>query len=344
MPDTFPYHPPRVKKLIKLILPWLLCVAIFAYIFSKTPPRELWASLQHASLALLASYTVLYFFFAHTLDCLTIKHFISRFATPIAHKESWIVRGVSYLFMIFNYYAAQGAFAIYFKKTHKAPIAKTLGTLAFINSMDLMLIVTYAAIAVWFAPASSFQNQLKTTVMTVSLVVYTVYFLFVLFWKKAESPFIVKHKKWRFIRWLLDHDIFMVFREAKLRDFMTLVVYRLVFTFIAISVFNLSLFVFNARIAWNDLYLYLPFIFLIGSLPITPAGLGTSQFLVIELFQNRVYGDLITNQIMTPQSLLLTASLVWIVANQILKVVFGSVCLQVSSKKLFTDVPLTPDP
>lgn len=336
MASTFPYRSPRVKKILKIILPWILCAAIFAYIFSKTPPRELWQSLQYANVPLLALYAVIYFFIAHSTDCWALKHFISRFAAPVTHRESWIARGVSYLVMILNYQIAQGAFVIYFKKTHNIPAAKTLGTLAFINLLDIVLIASYAGVAMLFATSAPVSAEFRASLLTLLTVIYLVYALFVLFWKNTNSRFISKHKRFRPVRWLLDHDMFLIFREATLKDFIVLIGYRLILTFIAMGAFNFALFPFDAKIDWGTLYTYNPVVLLIGCLPITPAGLGTVQVLLITFFKDHIQSPLITSGTVSPETLLLTTSLVWMALNQALKALFGSVCLSLSPKKMFT--------
>lgn len=324
-----------MKKLLKTLLPWLVCLAIFYYLFTQIPPQEIFPSLKFLSVPLFIAVAVLYFFAVHIIDCLTIKHFISRFAATITHKESWIVRGVSYLFMVINYHAAQGAFAVYFKKTHNAPIAKTLGTLLFINILDFLLIFTSALLALSYIPVGDTGFDLRKFALKLAPLIYAGYFMWIIFWKNTDSALAKKLKQLRPVRWVLEHNIFHIFREARPGDYFRLLLYRIPIIIIIMGGYNFCLMAFHAFINWEHLYLYNPIVLLITSLPITPAGLGTGQFLTIAFFKNTVTSPLFMEGITTPASLLLASNLLWFLANQILKVLFGVVCLTRTSQDLF---------
>lgn len=280
---------------------------------------------------------VLYFFAIHALDCMAIKHFISRFASKISHSETWFVRGVSYIIMVLNYHAAQGAFALYFKKTHGAPVAKSLGTLAFISITDVLLLFTSALLAFTLGGTSfTFQgHDLKSLTRILVPTLYGLYFLWVLFWKNVDKPYLVRVKKYKLIGWILKHDIFLIFREAKAKDYLVIFLMRLPITIMVIGSYNLAFSAFNAHITWSAIFLFMPVVMFVGTLPITPAGFGTGQFFVIEFFKNRVSSPFIDGGMSTAESLLLASSLIWGLANQLLKLLFGLFSLTKTKVRLF---------
>ena len=325
----------KMQKIMRRLLPLLVAVFIFIYIFSKIHPSEVWLVLKQSNVYLFVFFSAFYFFWVHILDCLTIKHFISRFSAPITHKESWLVRGVTYLIMIINYHAAQGAFAVYFKKTHGASVSKTLGALVFISMADFILVLSSALIALLFTQVEYRGFDVDAYVLGVAPLIYVVYVLFILFWRYVEHPFIQKLSRFKTVSWILKHNVFLIFREARLKDFLYLFLLRVPLIVAVIGGYNLAVHAFYAHISWIKIFLYNPLIMFVSTLPITPAGLGTGQLLTIEFFKNQIHSPLFAAGLSTPASLLLTTSLLWFVANQVIKAVFGAICLFWTSSGLF---------
>jgi len=239
--------------------------------------------------------------------------------------------------MIINYHAAQGAFAIYFKKTHNASIAKSLGTLAFISAMDLILVITCAVIAISITPITYKGLDIRSLVLKLAPLIYLLYFSWILFWKNVDKPFMNKLKRFKVINWLLKHNVFLIFREAKLKDYITIFLYRLPMIIIIIGSYNFAVFTFQAKIDWVSIYLYNPIIMFVTTLPITPAGLGTGQFLTVEFFKNLVDSPIFTSNLAKPASILFASSLLWGLSNQFIKAIFGIICLTRTSKDLFKE-------
>lgn len=325
-------------KFLKKSVPWLICLLVFGYLFYQIPPHELWAAISMTSIPHFIFLALLYFFIIHIIDCITITIFLNRFATPLSFKECWVVRGVSYLMMVLNYHAGQGAFAVYFKKTHGAPFSKSLGTLAFISIMDLLLVFTSALLAIQFKDIHYPAFDIKSFMLACMPVLYLGFILWVLFWKNVEHPIVNRFKKFRAVKWLLEHDLFYVFRETTLKDFLILLACRTPMIIVVIGGLNFAMFAFDTAIDWVSLYLFNPIIMFASTLPITPAGLGTNQFLTIEFFKTELApnADLMNGSV-TPSSLLLAASLLWLIANQVIKAIFGAICLSRTSKDLFVE-------
>lgn len=320
--------------LIKKVLPWLIAIGLFVYLFSKITKNDLITTFKVANLWQFAGYSILYFFIIHALDCLCIQLTISRFAAPIRFKEAWIVRGASYLIMVLNYHAAHGAFAIYLKKTHGAKIAKTLGAMFFITAIDLLLVAGFA-----FA-AALYQHEQSPVV---SWIIGTVPFIFIgfvvwnLFWKFSHSKKMMTLHKYKPVAWVLNHDIFKIFRDVQISDILKLLTIRLPMVFVVIGGYYLGLLSFGVDIKLIDIYIYNPVVMLISTLPLTPSGLGTSQLMVIEFFQNRISSPWIDQGIVTPESILLISSLLWFLANQVIKALFGAFSMSRTNKDLFEE-------
>ncbi len=316
----------RVTQTIKKILPWAIAALIFYWLFSKIDPQQILEATRAADMVWFSFYAVAYFFVIHILDCAAIKHFISRFAAPISHRESWIVRGVTYLIMVVNYHAAQGAFAVYFKKTHGAPLAKSLGTMLFVSLIDLIIVLGCAFVGASLGGATGSLKTLGPILLILVPVSFICFTVWAWFWKNLHLPVLQKLTRFRLYNGLIHHDTFFIFREASRRDYLAALLYRVPINIVSIGAFNLALWAFGTHLSWHTLFLYNPIIIIFGTLPITPAGLGTSQVLFVEFFKDSV-----------PATTLVASSLLWMIANQLIKLVVGAASLAFTSRKLLQE-------
>lgn len=262
---------------------------------------------------------------------------LNRFVTPVTFREMWFVRGVSYIIMILNYHAGQGAFAIYLKKTHQASISKTLGVMAFINIIDLVVIYTCAILAASGTQVTFRNLDIRLTLMSSAPFFYLGLLVWILFWKSTDKDFMKPLKKLRLIKWILDHNIFMIFRDASIVDYIILALIRLPIAIVAIAAYNFAIQAFQAHIDWSDILVINPIIMVLSTIPITPSGFGTGQILTIEFYRNLVSSPLFASGIISRESLLFTSNIVWVLANMILKAIFGAYCLSKTSKTLFLE-------
>lgn len=327
------------RQRLKALLPWIFCALIFYYLFRQVPPQDVATALKLADAPRLLLYGLVYFFIVFLLDGYALKHFIGRFATPVGFRELAIVRGVTYLMMIVNYAAAQGVLAVYLKKTHGAGVAKTLGTLFLMSLADALLVFTSALLALAFSPSLADFHGLNLRVIAFQTVplLYLGFVLWIAFWKNTHRPIIAKLRRFRPVKWLLEHDLFHIFREATLKDYLILFACRAPLLVIIISAFNFALLAFHSFVDWRSIFLYSPIALFITALPITPAGLGTGQFLTIAFFEHLIKSPLIEQNLCTPKNLLFTSSLAWNLINQFYKAIFGLISLSLSSREFLKE-------
>lgn len=326
-----------MAKILKKILPWIFCAGIFTYLFTYVHPKDMAKALVLADLPNFIYYSIVYFVLVLYLDCFALKHFISRFAAAITFRESWLVRGASYLLMILNYGAGQGAYAVYLKKTHGAPLAKTLGTIGFISVADALLVFTSALIASSLVPAMYQGLNLSRLAQVIVPLVYVFYGMWVWFWKNCDHPFLVRGQRFRIIKWFISHDVFFIFREATLKDYLVLFMLRAPLLVIVLAGYRWALLSFQTNVSWQAIFTYNPIIMFISALPLTPAGFGTGQILTIAFFKDLIQGPHIVSGAATAANILLTSSLLWFLANQLLKALFGAYTLTQVSRKLFKE-------
>lgn len=308
-------------------MPWAICFFLFNSLLKQIDFREAYRAFLLSDQWYFLLYSLAYFLLVWILDCFALKHFISRFSTPVTLREIFFVRGATYLLMVVNYPLSQGALAVYLNKTHNAKIAKSLGTVGFIMIADLLLILTSGLVALAFTHVEFGGVNLNQAAFKLVPLLYVGFFLWVWLWKKTDQGILKKWRRFKVLNWLLSHDVFLIFREANFRDYLLLFSWRLPLLVIVLAGYNFALFSFHARLDWTSIFLFNPIIMLASTLPITPAGLGTGQYLTVMFFQKSLHSPLIVSKILKSEQILLASSLVWNIINQIYKFIFGALCL-----------------
>jgi uncharacterized membrane protein YbhN (UPF0104 family) len=172
----------------------------------------------------------------------------------------------------------------------------------------------------------------------VKIVVLIAYGLFVaqlFFWRQWFSKITGIKREFKLVTWVRSKKIFGVFNEVTLGDYARVALMRspihvciVLFLFIGIKAFH-------AYVPLVTVVADVPIAFLIGTIPITPGGLGTTNVAIVELMYTHVSGALISKGIVTAKELILAVTLVWMVTNYTLKSLVGIAWLQKVSKQLF---------
>lgn len=326
-----------MKKTLQKLIPWLIAAVIFYLLFRKIPPANVLATISDSNIPLFIFYAVSYFFAIMLADCVGLRWIISRFSTQVSYMETILMRGATYLLMILNYNLAQGGMAFYLKRTHKAPVFKTLGTIFYMTLIDLTIVLTFAVIASLIEDVTYRGFYLKPFISRFAVIFYALFIIWCIFWRYTNHPIVLFLRRFKPLEWLIRRDLFVTFRESTYKDMiMTFLLRTPIMLFIVVSFF-LWIHAFRSSVPLTDVLLYSPLIMVVGTLPITPAGVGTVQAFCIEFFRHNLTSPLIQQKLYTPEEILLAASLLWAISNVILKVLFGLYCLTKKSRSLFAE-------
>lgn len=316
--------------ILKKILPWVVAGLIFAWLFNKYPPQNIWNSLKSVNILALCLVAMGYFTIMFILDTFSVTKVLKRFG----HKESFVellpARGMTYLIMVVNYAAAQLAFAFYQNRKHGVPISEMLGIFGIIVVIDLTILSTLASISSFFTswPYDVAGMSISSFVRLFTAMIYAGLAVSILFWNGRLG-------KIGFLERLRTKDFFSVLCKAKISDYFSVALYRLpVHVFIMIGMY-FAVKPFRADIPFVAIVSNIPIVFFIGSIPISPGGLGTTNAATVELFKPFITSPLITQGITTAGDLLFSFSLVWMFANYLMKGLTGLICLKFTSKDLF---------
>jgi uncharacterized membrane protein YbhN (UPF0104 family) len=314
-------------KIFQRVLPWLVALGLFAWMFHRIPPAPLLQALERAPLIPFALYSIVYFLIVGALDTWTLQRVITQFEGPIRMGEIWPSRCVSYLFALVNYNAGQAALAGYIKKIKGFSFFKTLGNVFFITVTDLYLIITFAFIASFFVDISLQGSPLTRWIQTAGYVAFAALFLHLAFWHRWFTKLLpVKmHSKMHFAfgDWVRGRHLFSAFHQAKLLDYLKVALYRLPLHLIFIANMWVVVRLFGAAIGWKDVFGTVPIIFLFGALPISPGGLGVSQVATVELLKDKITSPHFATGSMGAEETLFALSLAWLGVNYLIKALVG---------------------
>lgn len=317
--------------LLKKVVPWVVAVLIFVYLFNKYKPSQIYQSLKYVNVLYFFGLAAIYFIFMYLVDCKTVSMILTRFGYPIPTRDVLPGRGVTYLIMTINYPAAQAAFAYYLRRTHKVPIFEGLGVFFFVAFIDLYILMAVAFVGTFFQEAIVRGVDVGSYVRWLVVIGYVGFVLNLLFWRR-----------FKFFRWLRNKKLFHVFKEALVKDYLKTAVYRLPIHVAIIFFLYAAISTFNAHLPFATVMSTIPIVFLIGTIPITPGGLGTTNVAMVELLSPYITSPIIDQGIVTAQEMIFTLTILWMFANYFLKAIFGAAWLMKVSTKLFRPVEEVP--
>ncbi len=328
-----------MKKILhytKKILPWVIAILIFAYLFKQYPLSKVLKAITFVNLWTFGTFALGYFVFIYVIDSLVFTYCFRKYGYEVTFKDIFLARAVTYLIMIINYPASQVAFAYYLNRRYKIPVFQAMGVFFLIIFIDLLWIITLALAGSFFQQQSVVGIDLSHTVQTIAIAAYIFTFIWLAFWRRWPQKILGRSFfKWDFLEKQRARKSFKVFQETSVKDLFLLIAMRIPIHFSIIISMYVVLQTFNVHIPFTKILGNVPIVFFIGTLPITPGGLGTTNAAMVELLHPYVTGSIFTTGQITPQELIFAATLLWVFANYLFKALFGTFTIRRVSKDLF---------
>lgn len=326
----------KILHWTKHLLPWLVALGLFVYLFYKIPPAQVWQGLQFVNPWAFIGFAIFYFLLILALDNESLARVLSRFESPVSFRELLPARCVSYLLSIVNYNAGQAGLALYFKKTRGLSFFKTLGVILFIAVTDLYWVIALAFASSFFIQLQGHGHTVQQWVQRVGYVAMAGLLLHSLFWSGWLERWVPRRIHFGFFDWVRGRHLFQPFHHATFADYVKIALYRLPIHLTIIFSMGMVLHLFQVSIPWMEVIATFPIIFLLGAIPLTPGGLGATQLATVELLKDRISSPLISSGKVGAEELLLAMSLAWVFANYLLKALAGLVFLRATKKKIVT--------
>lgn len=321
-----------LRTFFKKIFPWLMAVLIFAYLFHQYPPRNIYNALKHINILAFFGVAIAYVALMFLLDTFSISRVLALFGHKETVRELLPARGITYLIMIVNYAAGQAAFAFYQYRKHGVPISKMLGIFGIIVIVDLFLLVTLAFITSFFTtwPFDVAGTNIGSFVKIFAISIYAGFTAIVLIMNRCSEISLVRR--------LRKNSLIDLITTTKIISYLKVAIVRLPIHIFIMGGMYVAVSAFGIYIPFLKILANIPIVFFIGSLPITPGGLGTSNAALVELFKPFVSAPAISSGATSAGDLLFSFSLVWLFANYIMKALIGITCIRFISRDLFRPV------
>jgi hypothetical protein len=258
-------HGPPQVKLWQKILPWVITIACFAYLYMRmtgpaaaqglSVPAYLGRTFADVSwgtwLALMAPYSFLFFL----VDSGVVWRVINWFNTRVSYADILPVRGSSYILSILNEQVGKGAMGLYLHRRHGVPGWELGSSMLFIMMCEVFYLSMWATIG-W-----SIAGDTLPEVFGLIPYVFTGIASFLLIFHLVMSGVIAPDAEFRKL------PVFRAFREARWWYYLVIAAMRSPAIIVAIFVYSTALGLFGVDIEFSTMLGYLPVIFFGAATP-----------------------------------------------------------------------------
>lgn len=265
----------RTREVLRLAFVWTVALGLLAYLALTTNLAEVWGAVRAVDPVLLGLVTLVFVVGAYVLDAWCLVVLFRGRAAGLGLRELLRVKGASYLLNVVNYNAATAAIALFLRKRAGVPLLVSVSSLLLLNVVDLAALNVLLSAGLAMNPGGM-DAALRHTLLGVNLSLYAVFAGTLLYWNAGFDLLVLGR--------LRTLGIFSAFREARLTDWGRLLVWRLgllclysVHTVILMRLFDMPV-PFEVVLATN------PIVALVGILPISVSGIGTTQVAMRQLF------------------------------------------------------------
>ena len=264
--------PPSSPSLLRRALPWLAGLAIIALIATRVPVDSFRRSVTEGPHVLLGLVT---FAIACTVLCTdSLATWIGLLAVgirrPIVHVAG--VRGATYFLFLVNYALGQGAFGYYLNRTGVSG-KRSVGATLFLIGTNLATLLVVTTVAWALAPTDPNQTALWYTLI-IGCSGYVLYLVVIALAPKVLTRF----------------EVLAPLFDAGLRGHALAMVGRIPHVAILVLGHWVALRVWGIAVPFSACMTLMPAVVIASVLPISPAGLGTTQAAFVYFFSKYAAG------------------------------------------------------
>jgi len=264
-PVVEPAPAPRRIALWQQALPWAITIVCFGYLYTRLDAaagREgltLFAYLGSVFtkvswlqwLALMVPYSAFFFL----VDSLIVWRVVSWFNTPVRYRDVLPIRGSSYILSIVNEQVGKGAMGLYLNRRYGVPGWEVGSSMIFIMFCEFYYLLGWATIG-WGLR----REDLPGVFDLIPWIAGTAGLFFVVFQLFFRGPL------GRGVA-LRDRPLFKTFREARVSQYLTILLLRSPALLVAVVVYTLALRLFGVEANFVQMLGYLPVIFFGAATP-----------------------------------------------------------------------------
>ena len=263
-PEGAPAQPPKTP-LWKRALPWVITLACFAFLYTRIQGP---AAAQGMSvvgylasvfadvnwlhwLALMVPYSIAFFF----IDSLIVWRVVNWFNTKVGYGEILPVRASAYIISILNEQVGKGAMALYLYRRDGVPAWQVGSSMLFIMVCELLYLCAWANVGL-FLQYDALPPVFRA-LPWVGLGILAGFTLFYLYFRGV----IFKGSTLR------DGALLKAFKEARLHQYLIILVLRSPALLLAVIMYSEALALFGVEFGYLQMLGILPVIFFGASIP-----------------------------------------------------------------------------
>lgn len=267
------------KESVRRALPFVGALLLLSFFAATTDWAKTWRAVQQAQLAMFAvsiAATTAFIWVYDTL-CLSwlVRHTLGHrgSAGGAGFRELAPLKAASYLLNMLNYHAAALGMAWLLSRRKSVPFLEAAGALALLSYIDLIAVTAMALCGIWlapefFGPYPALQAWLKT----VAVLVFAGALTSVLLLQSGfRQPLLDKLRNFAPLRPLAALKPATMLVGLALRSGLILLYTGSVWWFMQ---------AFAMQPAWGRLFVAMPIITVVGTLPISVSGVGSTQVLM----------------------------------------------------------------
>ncbi|MEO6027997.1 MAG: lysylphosphatidylglycerol synthase domain-containing protein [Candidatus Binatia bacterium] len=293
---------------LKRVVPWVMTAVIFALIFRRVPIAKVLEALRGVHLgsylAIMMPYSVAYLI----VDTFCLTRVLNWFNTKIAYRDVLPIRATTYLLTLLNSPLGQGGVALYLNRREGIPFFEVASSMLFLMFVELYQLVFFSSLGAAMAP-----HRIESSLVWVYCALYAYLVVHLLLFRGGEG-WIKKPKAVAMLR---------SFRMASPLHYLLLLIFKAPNFLMATVVYYFALQAFGIHLPYQQLFMFLPVIFLSAALPIGVAHLGAPQYFWLHFF-----GD------QAPEANLLAFSLTAHVTFMVMNAALGLLFLPRATREL----------
>jgi hypothetical protein len=254
----------RSKRWLKLI-PWLITVLCFAYLYSRLAGAAAREELSLAAylagifakvswgrwLALMIPYSLFFFL----IDSLVLWRVINWFNARVSYGAILPIRGSSYILSILNEQVGKGAMALYLHRRDGVPGWEVGSSMLFIMFCEFYYLLTWALVG-YLQRHEQLPDEFGA-IPVIAVAAALFFAVFYLFFRGRIAPNATARHR----------PAFKAFREARLWHYATIMLLRSPALLAAVVVYTWALDLFGVEVGMAEMLGYLPVIFFGAATP-----------------------------------------------------------------------------
>ncbi len=257
---------------LKRILPWAVAALILWLLFRHVSVAGVMASVRDVELRLFAPAAIVGVAAWFLLESAAFAYLFSRFNAPLSWREARSMRAVTYLLTPINWNLGTAAIVLHLRRSKGIAALEATSSLLLYGLVDGVVLGLLSVVGIATLPSS----QGLHTIGWVASILLTVQVAFL-------AVFLLR---WPRHAWAVRVRSLRVFRshaQVTWRDAAVLFAIRALYFSGFVLFFWAGVRAFGVTAPLSHMAAIVPVVLLVGSIPITPAGLGTQQAAMLAL-------------------------------------------------------------